>query len=116
MLNNNYGHIVHISSVLAFGGFPKLTDYGASKAAVLSFSESLRLELRQQKKTGITVTCVCPYHIDTDQITGVTSNFPSLFVPLKVELVAQRILQALRDRQFLVVIPRSAYTQVFLKG
>jgi all-trans-retinol dehydrogenase (NAD+) len=116
MLENNYGYIINIASVLAFAGFPKLADYSASKAAVLSFSESLRLELKELNKTGVSVTCVCPYHMDTTMIRGVTSNFPSVFRALKVEYVAERILQALRDRQFVVVIPRSFYTQVVLKG
>ena len=115
MLENNYGYVVNISSVLAFGGFPKLSDYGASKAAVLSFSESLRHELKQKKMTGVTVTCVCPYLIDTEMVRGVTSNFPSFFAPLKVEFVADRILQGLKDKQFVVAIPRSAYAQVCLK-
>lgn len=115
MLENNYGYITNISSVIAFGGFPKLSNYGASKAAVLSFSESLRHELKQQSKTGVTVTCVCPYLMDTELISGVTSNFPSFFGPLKVEFVADRIFQALKDRQFMVAIPRSAYAQVCLK-
>ena len=70
MLDNNYGYIVSIASVMAFQGVPKLSDYSASKAAALSFAESLRYELRQEKKTGITVTCICPYHIRTELFKG----------------------------------------------
>ena len=70
MLENNYGYIVAIASVLSFQGVPKLSDYCASKAATLSFMETLRYELRQAMKTGITVTAICPYHIRTELFKG----------------------------------------------
>lgn len=115
MLENNYGYIVQISSVLAYSGVPRLSGYCASKAAALSFAETLRGELRVQKKTGVSVTCVCPFHIDTSMFTGATTAFPSLFPTLKAEGVAERILQAMKERQFLVAIPRSMYFLMFLK-
>lgn len=116
MIDNNYGYIVSIASVLAFQGVPKLSDYTASKAAALSFMESLRYELRQDKKTGITLTCVCPYHIRTELFKGVTTRFPSLMRSLSPEEVAQRTLSAMADRQFVVILPRIFYLALFLKG
>lgn len=111
MLEYNYGYIVQVSSILAHTGIPRLSDYCASKAAALAFSEALRLELRGKKKTGISVTCVCPYHMDTTMFAGATTSFPSL----KAEYVVERILQAMEERQFIVNIPRLMYFLVFLK-
>ena len=111
MTNNNYGQIVQISSILAYNGLPKFSDYCASKAASLSFAETLYHELRDQKKTGVTVTCVCPFHMNTSMGTGVTSPLPCL----DPEYVSERVIQAIEEKQFIVIIPRLMYLFVFLK-
>lgn len=116
MLENNYGHIVSICSVLSFQGLPKLSDYSASKAAALSFGESLRYELRQANKTGINVTCVCPYHIRTGLFKGIKLNFPWILRSLTPEEVAQRTIRAMSDRQFVVVLPKLFYWAASLKA
>lgn len=115
MIENNYGYVVQITSFLGYIGVPKLSHYCASKAAAVSFSETLRQELRAQKKTGISVTCVCPSHMDTTMFAGATTAFPSLFPPLKSDRVVDRILQAMEEKQFIVGIPRLTYLMVFLK-
>ncbi|MEU5364943.1 SDR family oxidoreductase [Streptomyces sp. NPDC005925] len=51
------GHIVNVASAAAYLPTRALPAYGASKAAVLMLSESLRAELAGQ---GIGVTVVCP--------------------------------------------------------
>jgi len=116
MMENNYGHIVSISSIVAFVGVPGLTDYSSSKAASLSFAETLRHELKAAKKNRITVTCVCPYHMSTGMLPGVKANFPSILPTLKPEEVAERTLWAVIDRQFLVVLPKIFYLLIFLKS
>jgi len=65
MKKQNYGRIVHLSSVSGkrgggvFGG----AHYSASKAAVLGFSKNLA---REVSTYGITTNCVCPGLINTD--------------------------------------------------
>lgn len=65
MKQQNYGRIVHLSSVSGkrgggvFGG----AHYSASKAAVLGFSKNLARELAPY---GITSNCVCPGLINTE--------------------------------------------------
>ena len=115
-MQNNYGYVINIASILAYGGMPRLSDYCASKAAALSFSESLRWELKNAKKTGITVTCVCPFHINTQMFARVTTTCPSLFPTLDAGYVVDRTLQAVQERQFMVAMPRSMYFMIFLKG
>ncbi len=57
MLARGWGRIMNVASTAAFQPGPLMAVYYASKAFVLSFSESLSEELRD---TGITVTAFCP--------------------------------------------------------
>ncbi|MFA1546581.1 SDR family oxidoreductase [Actinomadura chokoriensis] len=63
-----WGHIVNISSMVAFMPSPELPAYGATKAAVLQMTECLRLDL---DRYGIGVSAICPGAIHTP-ITGST--------------------------------------------
>ena len=54
--------IVNVSSMAGFMGVFGLTDYCASKFAVVGFSEALRQELRPR---GIAVSVLCPPDTDT---------------------------------------------------
>lgn len=57
MLANRKGYILNIASLAAFQPGPLMSVYHASKAFMLSFSQSLANEL---KDTGVFVTVVCP--------------------------------------------------------
>lgn len=55
-------HIINMASSAAYAPIPRFGVYCATKAYVLSFSKSLRMELRKRK---IHVTAVCPGPVDT---------------------------------------------------
>jgi NAD(P)-dependent dehydrogenase (short-subunit alcohol dehydrogenase family) len=57
------GAIVNVSSVAGTAGGPLLSAYCASKGAVIRFTESAAIELRQ---AGIRVNAVCPGLIQTE--------------------------------------------------
>jgi short-subunit dehydrogenase len=57
MVQRKAGRVLNVASVAAFQPVPTLASYAASKAYVLSLSESLAEELRG---TGVTVTTLCP--------------------------------------------------------
>jgi len=57
MKQRNCGKILNVASTAAFQPGPLMAVYYATKAYVLSFSEALVEEL---KRTGITVTTLCP--------------------------------------------------------
>ena len=69
MLSRNRGHICNIASAGGMLGNPKMSVYGASKWAVIGWSESMRIEL-QQLKANVHVTTVAPYFISTGMFTG----------------------------------------------
>lgn len=62
MLIQKKGRIMNIASLLSFLPFPYYTVYSATKAFVLSFSETLAAEL---EGTGVVVTTLCPGPVDT---------------------------------------------------
>ena len=62
------GHIVNVSSMVAYLPNPELPAYGATKAAVLQMTECFRLDM---DRYGIGVSAICPGAIDTP-ITGRT--------------------------------------------
>lgn len=57
MITAGKGNIVNIASTAAFQAVPKLAAYSATKAYVLSFSEAIAYEL---KEDNIKVTTICP--------------------------------------------------------
>ncbi|TGK17352.1 SDR family oxidoreductase [Leptospira fluminis] len=57
MVDRHSGKILNVASTAAFQPGPMMSDYYASKAYVLAFSEGISEEL---KKEGVTVTCLCP--------------------------------------------------------
>lgn len=63
LFKNGGGHIINIASVAAHNANANLAAYCASKAALLMFSESLALEVRNQ---NVKVTCVSPGSVASD--------------------------------------------------
>lgn len=70
MVPAHRGTIINVASTGAFQPVPYMATYAATKAYVLSFSESLHEEA---KPHGVTVTCVCPGPVRTEfqQVAGV---------------------------------------------
>lgn len=90
--------ILNISSASSFQPLPYLNLYAASKAFERSYSRSLNIEL---KKTGITVTAVCPSWVDTDllkkEYKGKPVHFPGIVSPEKVVTTAIKDAKKGRD-------------------
>lgn len=57
MIERRRGRIMNVASTAAFQPGPYMAVYFASKSYLLHFSEALAVEL---KKTGVTVTALCP--------------------------------------------------------
>ncbi len=63
MKDQQYGHIINISSVAGLEGYPQVGAYCSTKFAVRGMSESLYKEVRDDR---IKVTCVYPGSVKTD--------------------------------------------------
>ncbi|ALD21712.1 SDR family NAD(P)-dependent oxidoreductase [Hymenobacter sp. DG25A] len=59
MVARNEGRILQVGSVASFSPSPCQAVYAATKAFVLSFSEAIQHELKQQK-SAVTMTILCP--------------------------------------------------------
>lgn len=93
MLRRGRGHLAAVSSLAAYKGFPGKQGYSASKAAVNSFMEGLRIQLRG---TGIDVTTICPGFIRTDMTSDHKFRMPCLLEP---DDAARRIARALANKR-----------------
>jgi uncharacterized oxidoreductase len=69
ILTANKGTVINTSSVLAFAPVPALPVYSATKAAVHSYTQSLRFQLEE---TGVEVIELMPPAVETEM----TSDFP----------------------------------------
>ncbi|GAA0392725.1 3-oxoacyl-[acyl-carrier-protein] reductase [Microbispora corallina] len=71
MVKARWGRIIMIGSTTAFWGSPGVTNYSASKAALMGFARTLAWELGPRK---ITVNVVYPGLIETDMVSGLTDQ------------------------------------------
>ena len=68
MVRRGSGHLVGNSSLAAYRGLPKSAAYCASKAAVSSFFEAIRIDLRG---SGVDVTIIHPGFVKTPLIANI---------------------------------------------
>jgi short-subunit dehydrogenase len=99
MLARKSGHLVAISSLAALKGLPGSAGYCATKAAVNTYCEGLRIELLHR---GVAVTCVCPGFVKTEMTAGKTHPMPLLMEP---DAAARRIVRALVRRPAMYCFP-----------
>ena len=101
MINNDYGYVVNVASVAGYVGAPYVSAYCATKAAVRSFSESLRHELELNGKRGISVMCVYPSFINTNMMdTALKEAAIQKGMPIsEPEDVAQAIVYGMGEKK-----------------
>jgi short-subunit dehydrogenase len=93
------GRLVGIGSVAGIRGLPGGGAYSASKAAVISYCESLRVELHA---TGVRVVTIAPGYIDTPMTRGNSYAMPFL---MPVERFSARAVAAIAAGDSYRVIP-----------
>lgn len=71
MVARKFGRILNVASLAAFQPLPSMAVYAATKAYVLSLTESLSEELRG---TGVKVTALCPGLTDTNMVATIKAN------------------------------------------
>ena len=98
MLERQSGHVAVVSSIAGYRGLRRSGPYCASKAAVTTLLESLRLELAPQ---GVAVTAIHPGFIKTPMTDK--NNFPMPFmVPVSraAQIIAAGLLRRKREINF----------------
>ncbi len=91
MRQRGSGTLVGIASVAGIRGLPGHGAYCASKAAVISYCESLRGELRG---SGVRVVTLLPGYVDTPLTRGNRYPMPFLMAPEAFARRAQRVIAA----------------------
>ncbi|MEQ9437500.1 MAG: SDR family oxidoreductase [Cyclobacteriaceae bacterium] len=95
-------HILNLGSISSYQPVPYLSMYSATKAFVLSFSRSLRMEL---KPLGIGVSCLCPGLTQSHFFNkaGAAPILSSERVQMKAEEVAETALRMIKKDQAVAV-------------
>lgn len=97
MIERNHGHICNIASAAGMIANPRMSVYVASKWAVIGWSDSVRIELKQMK-SKVRFTTIAPYFINTGMFDGVKSR---VFPILKPEPTAKKIIKSIeKNRNF----------------
>ncbi len=98
MLERRQGHIVNVSSLAGKAGPAYSEPYGATKAGLIGFTQSLRGTYR---RSGVSVSVVCPGFVEeegmyakTKEEYGVTA--PRLLGVSKPEAVARGVIRAIK--------------------
>lgn len=99
MLRRRSGQIAAIASLAGFGGLPARAAYAASKSAMISFFESMRLDLRSR---GIAVTVVNPGFVRTEMTERYEHSRPFI---MDEDPAVARILGAILERKPAVSFP-----------
>jgi NAD(P)-dependent dehydrogenase (short-subunit alcohol dehydrogenase family) len=93
------GTLVGIASVAGFRGLPGASAYSASKAAAISYLESLRVELHG---TGVKVVTICPGYVRTPMTAVNPYSMPFI---LDAGDAARRMARAIERQASFTVIP-----------
>lgn len=99
MKDNGGGSLAGIASVAGIRGLPGASAYSASKAAAISYLESLRVELA---KSSIYVTTICPGYIKTP-MTDV-NTYPMPFM-LEADAAAAKMARVIARKRRYVILP-----------
>lgn len=102
MIERGEGHVINVASVAGKAPVPGGATYAAAKAAVVSLTETARVELGGR---GVAVTCVMPSFTATELIAGTKgTRFVETVQP---DDVAAAIAKAIARPRADVYVPRS---------
>lgn len=99
MRERKQGCLVGIASVAGYRGLPGASAYSASKAAAISYLESLRVEMHG---SGVSVITVCPGYVSTPMTAKNPYAMPFI---LTADAAATKIAAVIARRKLYAVIP-----------
>jgi len=114
MIAKREGYVVNMSSAGGLLAVPYISDYCASKFAVVGLTEALRQEFRLEGMSGIKFMCVCPNTVGTGLFDGATMVKGTKL--LTAEQVTEKIIKGIKRNRSFVGVPSSVYTVPLLKA
>lgn len=93
------GTLVGIASVAGFRGLPGSGAYSASKAAAITYLESLRVE---EQRSGVKVVTLCPGYIATPLTARNPYKMPFLLDP---DTAARRMIRVIAAQRRFAIVP-----------
>ena len=106
--------LVNLASAAGFTPNPRMAAYAGSKWAVIGWSDSVRLELKQAGIDHVKVTTVCPYYVNTGMFDGAKSA--PLLPILEPTDVVEESWQGMCAGSSFVIMPRTVVLSEVLKG
>lgn len=110
ILKNRRGHLVFTGSLAGYRGLPFAAAYGAGKAGLINFVESIRFEL---EKHGVTVTLINPGFVKTPMTDRNPFEMPELITS---EEAATYIIEGLKKgKKEIHFPPKFSWIMKFLR-
>ena len=100
------GHLVVVASVAGYGGLPTAAGYGATKAALINFTEAMKFDLDD---FGVKTQLVCPGFVKTPLTDK--NPFPMPFL-MEVEDAAKAMVSGMKGGGFEITFPKRFTTLV----
>jgi NADP-dependent 3-hydroxy acid dehydrogenase YdfG len=116
-----HGHLVNVASLAGIMNLPAMSNYNVTKAAVISLSETLRLELEPY---GVRTTVVCPGFVQTNLHDRLRSPDPAVgkvmdrlmaASTVTADDVAQQVFDAVARNKFFVLTHKDGRRSALLK-
>lgn len=116
-----HGHLINVASMAGLVDTPLMSSYNASKAAVVSLSETLQIELAG---SGIGVSVVCPAFFKTNIVESMRSTDTRMKRALQTQFdhnkvtaedIAEQIYEAQQHDRFYVLPHRIGRKAWYLK-
>jgi len=107
MVAKKEGHVVNMASAGGLLGVPYISDYCATKFAVVGLTESLRQEFKLRGLRKIRFTYVCPNTVGTGMFDGAKPVKGTRL--LSAEDVTARIVQGIKKNRSFIGVPLSVY-------
>lgn len=100
LMKRGHGQVAIVSSLAGYRGLPPASAYGASKAALVNFTETLQPELARH---NIDLRLVNPGFVETPLTDQ--NSFPMPFL-ISADKAAERLIRGLEGKSFEITFPR----------
>lgn len=114
MITKGEGYVVNMSSAGGLLAVPYISDYSASKFAVIGLTEALRQEFKIEGLKNIRFMYVCPNTVSTGLFEG--ARMVKGTQMLSSEDVTKRILKGIRKNRTFIGVPNAVYAVPLIKS